>query len=85
MKVVQEFVAKVKGFVIEKLTNAVKDLIKALLFPSDTGNSLTPVTVFFNNLLKQLGCSMADLGDRLADFLTDLLMSYVEQIYRAAA
>jgi hypothetical protein len=85
MAVVNEFVAKVKGFIIEKLTAAVKDLIKALLHPSETGNALTPVTEFFNNLLKQLGCSMADLGDRLAEWLTDLLMSYVEQIYKSVA
>lgn len=85
MKVVSEFVARVKGFVIEKLKAAVDDLIKALLRPSEDGNSLTPVTEFFNNLLKNLGCSMADLGDRLAKFLTDLLMSYVEQIYKSVA
>lgn len=85
MAVVNEFVARVKGFIIEKLTAAVKDLIKALLHPSETGNALTPVTEFFNNLLKQLGCSMADLGDRLAEWLTDLLMSYVEQIYKSVA
>ena len=85
MRVVNEFVARVKGFIIEKLTNAVKDLINALLFPSDTGNSLTPVTEFFNNLLKQLGCSIADIGDRLAEWLTNLLMSYVQQIYKSVA
>ena len=28
---------------------------------------------------------MADLGDRLAKFLTDILMSYVEQIYKSVA
>ena len=85
MKVVGKFVARVKGFVIENLTNAVKDLINALIYPSDTGNVLTPVTEWFNNLLKDLGCQMADLGDRLAEWLTNVLMSYVDQIYRAAA
>lgn len=85
MLVVSEFVAKVKGFIIEKLKAAVNDLIKALLVPTETGNSLTPVTEFFNNLLANLGCSMADLGDRLGKFLTDLLMSYVEQIYKSVA
>lgn len=83
--VVQDFVARVKGFVIEKLQNAVKDLINALLRPSEDGNSLTPVTEFFNNLLKDLGCQMADLGDRLEEWLTNVLMSYVQEIYRAAA
>ena len=84
-KVITEFVARVKGFVIEKLSNAVKDLINALIYPNDTGNVLTPVTEWFNNILKDLGCQMADLGDRLASWLTDVLMSYVNQIYRAAA
>ena len=85
MRVVSEFVARVKGFIIEKLKAAINDLIKALLRPSEDGNSLTPVTEFFNNLLANLGCSMADLGDRLAKFLTDILMSYVEQIYKSVA
>lgn len=85
MRVVSEFVAKVKGFVIEQITEAVKKLIQALLVPLETGISLSPVTEFFNNLLKQLGCAMGDLFDRLTDFLTDLLMSYVEQIYQSVA
>ena len=85
MAVVREFVARVKGFIIEKLTNAVKDLINALLYPSEEGNALTPVTEWFNKLLKDLGCQMADLGDRLAKWLTNVLMSYVNQIYRAVA
>lgn len=85
MSVVTEFTARVKGFIIEKLTNGVKDLIQSLLYPSEEGNALTPVTEFFNNLLKNLGCQMADLGDRLAQFITDILMSYVNQIYQAVA
>lgn len=85
MFVIEHFVAKVKGFVIEKLTEAVKALIKALLNPKGEGNSLTPVTEFFNNLLKELGCSMADLGDRLEEWLTNVLMSYLQNIYSAAA
>ena len=85
MAVIRHFIAKVKGFVLEKLTNAVKDLIKAVLYPNETGNALTPVTEWFNNLLKDLGCKMADLGDRLAEFLTNVLMGLVNQVYRAAA
>jgi len=85
MSVIRHFVAKVKGFVLEKLTNAVKDLIKAVLYPDETGNALTPVTEWFNNLLKDLGCKMADLGDRLAEWLTNVLMGLINQVYRAAA
>lgn len=83
--VVQHFIAKIKGFIIEKLEAAVKDLINALIYPSETGNVLTPVTEFFNKLLKDLGCQMEDLGDRLAEWLTNVLMDLVTQIYQAIA
>ena len=84
MRVVSEFVARVKGFIIEKLQNAVKDLINALLRPSEDGNSLTPVTEFFNNLLKNLVVRWQILVIA-SQFLTDLLMSYVQQIYKSVA
>lgn len=83
--VVEHFIAKVKGFITEKLEAAVRDLINALLQPSETGNTLTPVTEFFNKLLKDLGCQMADLGERLAEWLTNVLMDLVTQIYQAIA
>jgi hypothetical protein len=67
------------------LKAAVNDLIKALIYPSEEGNVLTPVTQWFNNLLKDLGCRMADLGDRLAEWLTNVLMDLVNQIYRSVA
>ena len=85
ISVVEHFIAKVKGFIIDKMTAAVKDLINALMYPSEEGNILTPVTEWFNDLLKDLGCQMADLGDQLAEWLTNVLMSYVEQIYKAIA
>jgi hypothetical protein len=85
ISVVEHFIAKIKGFVIDTLTDAVDALIKALIYPSEEGNILTPVTQWFNDLLKDLGCQMADLGDRLAEWLTDVLMSYVEQIYKSIA
>ncbi len=82
--VIQKFLAKVKGYITSLLQKAVNKLVKALLRPSESGNALTPVTEFFNKLLKNLGCKMADLGDRLISWLTNLLMSYINQIYRAA-
>lgn len=83
--VVQEFLARIKGYIKQKLQNAVNDLVKAVLHPNETGNALTPVTEWFNNLLKDLGCQMEDLGKRLIDWLTNVLMSYIEQIYQAVA
>ena len=83
--IVKKFIAKVKGFVVEKIKRAVDDLVKAILRPDETGNALTPVTKWFNEMLKQLGCSMADLGLRLEKFLEDLIFGYLFDIYKAAA
>lgn len=83
--IVRKFIAKVKGFVLEKIKRAVDDLIKAILRPDETGNALTPVTKWFNEMLSQLGCSMADLGLRLEKFLEDLIFGYLFDIYKAAA
>ena len=85
MSVIREFIARVKGFVIEKMTAGVKDLINALLAPNVLGNTLTGITEWFNEILKDLGCQMEDLSKRLEEWLTDVLMSYVNQIYQAAA
>ena len=84
IRVVREFLAKIKGYITTKIKDAVDALVKAILRPGESGNVLTPVTEFFNNLLKQLGCSIADLGERLIEWLTNVLMNYINQIYRAA-
>ena len=84
ISVVREFLAKIKGFITTKIKEAVDALVKAVLRPGESGNVLTPITEFFNNMLKQLGCSMADLGERLIEWLTNVLMNYINQIYRAA-
>ena len=82
---VKKFIAKVKGFVLEKIKRAVDDIVKAILRPDETGNALTPVTKWFNNMLSDLGCSIADLGLRLEKFLEDLIFGYLFDIYKAAA
>jgi len=83
VSVVTEFLAKVKGWIKKKIQAGVEDLVKATLAPEPTGNVLTPVTEWFNNLLKDLGCQMEDLGERLIEWLTNVLMSYVNEIYRS--
>ena len=35
-------------------------------------------------MLKDLGCQMEDLGERLIEWLTNVLMKHINQIYRAA-
>ena len=84
ISVVQKFLSKLKGYLIKLLQDGVNALVKAVLRSDDSGNALTPVTEWFNNLLKALGCKMADLGERLMAWLTNVLMSYINQIYRAA-
>jgi len=84
IRVIRELLAKIKGYVKKLLSDAVNSLVKALLAPDETGNRLTPVTEYFNNALKNLGCQMADLGDRLIAWLTNVMMSYVSQVYRNA-
>lgn len=85
IRIMETFIAKVKGYVIEKIKMVIDDLIKAILRPDETGNALTPVTKFFNEMLKNLGCSMKDLGLRLQEFLEELLFNYLFSIYKAAA
>ena len=84
ISVVTEFLAKIKGFLTLQIQEAVSKLVKALLRQDENGNVLTPVTEWFNKILKDLGCKMADLGERLIEWLTNLLMSFINQIYRAA-
>jgi len=84
VNVITEFLGKIKGYITSKIQDAVEKLVKAVLAPNETGNVLTPVTEWFNKILKDLGCQMADLGDRLIAWLTNLLMNYVMSIYRAA-
>jgi len=83
IRVVREFLAKIKGYIKKLLSDAINNLVKALLAPDDKGNRLTPVTEFFNNALKNLGCQMADLGERLISWLTNVMMSYISQVYRS--
>ena len=83
--VTREFLARLKGYVISLLQKGVNKLVKAILRPDEKGNALTPVTEWFNNLLANLGCKMEDLALNLAEWLTNLLMNYINQIYRAAA
>ena len=84
VSVIREFLGRLKGYITTKIQDAVDKLVKAILAPGESGNVLTPVTEWFNNILKDLGCKMADLGDRLIAWVTNLIMSFVNQIYRAA-
>jgi len=85
IRVVRKFVAAVKGFVLDKMKAGIKDLVNFLLGANPNGNSLSSITKWFNDLLEQVGCEMADLGDRIAAFLEDLIFGYLFEVYKAAA
>lgn len=83
--VIDHFIAKVKGFVKEAITKAIDALIKVIIRPTPEGNILTPITKFFNILLAKVDCVMEDLGERLAQWLSDVLFGYAEEIYKSTA
>ena len=82
--IIREFIAGSKGYITKLIKDAVDKLVKFLLRPNKNGNVLTGVTEWANKMLKDLGCKMEDLYLRVAEWLTNLLMSYINQIYRAA-
>ena len=82
--IIREFIAGVKGYITKLIRDAVDKLVKFLLRPNESGNVLTGVTEYMNKTLKDLGCKFEDLYLRLAEWLTNLIMSYINQIYRAA-
>ena len=82
---VKSFIAKVKGFVVKKIKEASKAISDAILRPSKKGNSLTRLTKQINKQLDKVGCKMADLGDRLAKWLEDIIFGYLFNIYKATA
>ena len=83
--VVKTFIANIKGFVVKQIREAVKKLTDALLRPTDDGNVLTPVTKFLNDALGKVGCQMADLGDRLAAWLQEMIFGYLFNLYKQTA
>lgn len=42
------------------------------------------IQTWLDNILKELGCSMEDLTDRLAQWLTNLLLGYIQNAFNAA-
>ena len=85
IRLVKTFIAKIKGFVLKQIRKAVKILTDALLRPTDKGNSLSGVTKFLNDNLAKVGCKMADLGDRLAKWLEDIIFGYLFNLYQSTA
>lgn len=85
IQIVKTFVARVKGEIVKLIKKGVDELIKFLLKPDVLGNSLKTVQDFLQKLLDNLGCSMEDLAERLANWLTNILFGYLYSVFKAAA
>jgi hypothetical protein len=79
------FVARVKGEIVKYIKLGVDKLVEYLLKPDVLGNSLKTIQEFLDKLLENLGCSISDLADRLAQWITDTLFDYLYSIFQAAA
>jgi len=85
IRLMKTFVANIKGFVLKQIRKAVKKITDAILRPTEKGNSLSGVTKFLNDNLDKVGCKMADLGDRLAKWLEDMIFGYLFNLYQSTA
>ena len=85
IRLMKTFVANIKGFVLKQIRKAVKKITDAILRPTEKGNSLSGVTKFLNDNLAKVGCKMADLGDRLAKWLEDMIFGYLFNLYQSTA
>ena len=85
IRLMKTFVANIKGFVLKQIRKAVKKITDAILRPTDKGNSLSGVTKFLNDNLDKVGCKMADLGDRLAKWLEDMIFGYLFNLFQSTA
>ena len=83
--IMKRFVANIKGFVLAKVREAVRYLTNALLRPGKEGNILSPIQKFLDDNLALVGCTMADLMDRLAAWLEDIIFGYLFNIYKQTA
>ena len=85
IRVMKTFIANIKGFVLKQIRKAAKKITDAIIRPTDKGNALSGVTKFINDMLASVGCKMADLGDRLAKWLEDMIFGYLFNIFQSTA
>ena len=83
--VMETFVANIKGFVLEKIRDASKDITKAILKPDKGGRGLDKIQERINKQLAKVGCEMTDIASRLADWLENIIFGYLFNIYKQTA
>lgn len=51
----------------------------------ERSNKLKKVKEIFDNIFKELGCTIADFTETIAKFITDLILGYLTDVFSAAA
>jgi len=51
----------------------------------EKSNRLKAVKKIFDDIFKDLGCSIADITDTIAKFITDLLMGFIQDVFSSVA
>ena len=62
-----------------------KDPEEAFVPIKEKSNRLKKVKEIFDNIFADLGCSIADITDLIAQFITDLIMGYLTDVFNNAA
>ena len=66
-------------------TGPLADPEKAFKPIKEKGNRFKKIKEIFDEIFQSLGCSIADITDTIASFITDLLMGYIQDVFNNAA
>lgn len=66
-------------------TGPLADPDKAFKPITERSNRLKKVKKIFDDIFKELGCSIADITDLIARFITDLLLGFIQDVFNNAA
>ena len=66
-------------------TGPLADPEKAFKPITEKSNRLKTIKEIFDKIFQDLGCSIADITDTIASFITDLLMGFIQDVFNNAA
>ena len=66
-------------------TGPLADPEKAFKPITEKSNRLKTIKKIFDDIFKSLGCSIADITDTIASFITNLLMGFIQDVFNNAA
>ena len=66
-------------------TGPLADPEKAFKPITEKSNRLKTIKKIFDDIFEALGCSIADITDLIAGFITNLLMGFIQDVFNNAA